>query len=126
MASEKKGDEKVCARMAKALALDCVRNTYLEELHAGIFPRSATGDYSDVKVVGPYGEIPWTRLSRISDQEMKRFMNEVVNSLYTVLMFDGEIPLRDAPSTWDKPQLVDAFVMRLRDKQTQGRSEEPL
>jgi hypothetical protein len=50
----------------------------------------------------------------------------VVNSLYTVLMFDGEIPLRDAPSTWDKPQLVDAFVTRLREKQTQGRSEEPL
>jgi hypothetical protein len=50
-----------------------------EDLHAGVTPDSQTGDYSDVKVVSPYGEIPWTELSRLSDQEMKAVMIDVVN-----------------------------------------------
>src|SRR5438093_9756136 len=49
----------------------CVRNSSLEELHAGTFPSSKTGDYTDVKVVSPYGEIAWNQLGRISDEEMK-------------------------------------------------------
>jgi len=40
---------------AKILVLNCVRNTFLENLHQGIFPDSKEGDYSDVKVVSPYG-----------------------------------------------------------------------
>jgi hypothetical protein len=32
-----------------------------------------------VKVVSPYGEIPWNRVGRISDNEMKALMIEVVN-----------------------------------------------
>jgi len=52
-------DEK--ALFTFALVEQCVRNTGLEDLHAGVAPSSATGDYSDVKVVTPYGEIPWTR-----------------------------------------------------------------
>lgn len=56
-------------KVAKLLAVMGVRNnTDLEELHAGITPSSKTGDYSDVKVITPYGEIEWNRLSRISDQ----------------------------------------------------------
>lgn len=52
-----------------------VRNIpYFEELHSGITPSSKTGDYSDVKVVSPYGEIPWNELSRISDAEMHKLM----------------------------------------------------
>ncbi len=42
----------------------------LENIHAGISPSSKTGDFSDVKVVTPYGEIPWNKLSRISNKEM--------------------------------------------------------
>jgi hypothetical protein len=52
-------------KVAKSLVEVCVRNA-LEDVHAGIFPSSQSGDYSDVKVVTPYGEIPWTRLGRIS------------------------------------------------------------
>ena len=59
------------AKVAKMLAFHCVRNSYLEDLHAGIFPSSKTGDYADVKVISPYGEIAWNRVSRISDDEMK-------------------------------------------------------
>src|SRR6266852_8541728 len=39
------------AKLAHMLAFHCVRNSSLEELHAGVFPSSKTGDYTDVKVV---------------------------------------------------------------------------
>lgn len=45
-------------KMTQMLAVMEVRNnTELEDLHAGISPSSKTGDYTDVKVVTPYGEI---------------------------------------------------------------------
>ena len=59
------------AKVATMLAFHCVRNSYLEDLHAGIFPSSQTGDYTDVKVVSPYGEIAWNRLGRISDGSIR-------------------------------------------------------
>jgi hypothetical protein len=40
----------------------CVRNTSIEDVHVGIEPHSPSGDYSDVKVVTPVGEIPWPRV----------------------------------------------------------------
>ena len=46
-------------KMALCLVNSCVRNP-LEDLHAGIFP-SSERDFSDVKVVSPYEEIPGTR-----------------------------------------------------------------
>ncbi len=48
----------------KKMLNHCVRNSSLEDLHAGIFPSSQTGDYTDVKVVSPDGEIAWDRASR--------------------------------------------------------------
>ena len=39
--------------LALSLVETCVRNTGLEDLHAGRWPRSATGDYSDVRVMTP-------------------------------------------------------------------------
>jgi hypothetical protein len=73
------------ALLAKSIAVLCVRNTFLEDLHSGITPSSVSGDYSDVKVVTPYGEIPWCKLSRLSDDEMKRLMKEIVDKIYTFL-----------------------------------------
>jgi hypothetical protein len=75
----------LASELAKAITALCVRNTFLEELHSGVTPASKTGDYSDVKVVTPYGEIPWQKLSRISDEEMKRLMKEIVDKVYTFL-----------------------------------------
>jgi hypothetical protein len=49
-------------RLALGMAILCVRNTCIEDLHAGIEPSSQAGDFSDVKVVTPYGEIPWNKL----------------------------------------------------------------
>jgi len=77
---------------ARVLA-ERVRNTELENLHAGITPSSKTGDYSDVKVVTPYGEIPWDNLSRISDVEMRVLMLDVEQSLE-----DGLTDLENAPA----------------------------
>ena len=82
---EIRNNEVVRKRVAKVMARDCFRNTKLEDYHAGVFPSSETGDYSDVRVVSPYGAIPWGRLSRLSDEEMKALMIDVVNHCYDFL-----------------------------------------
>src|SRR6516165_5930840 len=50
------------------------------------------GDYSDVVVVTPFGEIPWRRLSRFDDGEMKFLMIDVVQRVYDFIreLFDEE------------------------------------
>jgi hypothetical protein len=78
-------NEIVRKRLAKVLALRCFRNTQLEDLHAGLFPSSAAGDYSDVKVVSPFGEIPWKSLSRFDDTEMKALLIDVVEHCHQFL-----------------------------------------
>ncbi len=50
-------------RLAKYLVQRCFRNSALEDLHAGTAPDSKVGDYSDVVVVTPFGEIPWPSLT---------------------------------------------------------------
>jgi ligand-binding SRPBCC domain-containing protein len=105
----------VMKRLAKYLAQQCFRNTMLEDLHAGITPNSETGDYTDVVVRSPYGEIPWPRLSRLSDEEMKALMIDVVNKTYHALtvLFDnrlgGELikilAQQDFLPRWNEPTL---------------------
>jgi hypothetical protein len=106
------------ARLAKALAVLCVWHTVLEDLHAGDPVLSKAGDYSDVKVLTPDGEIPWNEVSRISQQEMKRLMKQVVNKLYTVLMsLEHEEAMRlvfrrgdDYTQHWDDPEFLPTFL----------------
>lgn len=81
-----KSSKKIAARFAKAITLHCFRNGPIEGLHTGIFPDTKSGDYSDVKVVSPYGEIPWNQVARISQAEMKLIMQEAVNRAYTLLL----------------------------------------
>src|ERR1700722_4354768 len=78
-------DKALASALAKAITALCVRTTFLEDLHSGTTPSSKTGDYSDVKVVTPFGEIPWCNLSRISDAEMKQLMKEIVDKIFTFL-----------------------------------------
>lgn len=87
-----------------ALVETCFRNTELENLHAGRSPRSVTGDFSDVKVVSPRGEIPWNELSRLSDEEMKTLMIEVVDKVYTFVSAPTEFLRLGAAARWNKPQ----------------------
>jgi hypothetical protein len=106
------------AKLAKALAVLCVRNTFLEELHAGTAPSSQVGDYSDVKVVTPYGEIEWNNVSRITQDQMKTLMKQVVNKLYTVLMsLDNDEAMQllfrrgqDYAGHWDEPEFLPTFL----------------
>jgi hypothetical protein len=72
-------------RLAKYLVLQCFRNSILENLHAGVSPSSATGDYSDVTVQSPYGTIPWPKVSRLNDDEMKSLMIDVVDRVYSFI-----------------------------------------
>ena len=102
-------------RLAKLMALRCFRNSKLEDLHAGTYPGSRAGDYSDVKVVSPYGEIAWDRLSRLSDDEMCTLMIDVVDRCYGFLTevfatADGrrmvdQLRERDLLPRWNDPML---------------------
>jgi hypothetical protein len=102
-------------RLAKYIALHCFRNSMLQDLHAGIVPSSASGDYSDVEVRSPYGAIAWPQVSRISDAEMKRLMIDMVDRTYRFLhlLFDehdglallGALAERDPKPHWQEPTL---------------------
>ncbi|MNJ45893.1 hypothetical protein D3C77_410060 [compost metagenome] len=106
-------------RLALAIVETCVRNTGLETLHAGTFPRSAVGDYTDVTVATPYGDIPWTEVSRISDDEMKALMIEVVDRVFTYLSFPEELAgVRTATGAWDRPRLNADLMKTVRRRQT--------
>jgi hypothetical protein len=116
---EIQNNEVVRKRLAKAMARDCFRNTKLEDFHAGVFPSSETGDYSDVKVVSPYGEIAWKRLARLSDEEMKPLMIDVVNHCYdflTVLFgrfgdtIVGHLKQHDVLPQWNDPKRSEPFT----------------
>jgi hypothetical protein len=115
-------DNSRAALLAKAIAALCVRNTFLEDLHCGRTPASQSGDYSDVKVVTPYGEIPWRELSRLSDAEMKRLMKEIVDKIYTFLCRQKEPDFLEAflrmgemyGGRWDEPRLAEGFVLPVK------------
>jgi hypothetical protein len=90
----------------KALVKIALRDP-LDDLHSGISPSSKTGDYSDVKVVSPYGEIPWTNVARISDNEMRALMIAAVDLAYTVFLHPELLKGpwgADAARHWNRPR----------------------
>ena len=101
-------------RLAKHIVLKCFRNSILEDLHAGTVPDSKCGDYTDVVVRTPFGEIPWNDLSRLDDAEMKALMIDAVNVTYHLIqeLFDeehgGELLLKlaaqDPAPDWNDPK----------------------
>jgi len=109
----KKTEERLAAKLAKMMALMCVRNTFLEDLHAGKYPTTKTGDYSDVKVIDGTGrEIPWNELSRLNDDEMKTLMKEVVNKIYAFYLKSDDPEFQRAMdlfsssvADWGEPEL---------------------
>jgi len=104
----------VLKRLAKYMAQQCFRNTVLEDFHAGITPDSEAGDYSDVMVKTPAGDIPWSKLSHLSDEEMKIPMIDVINRTYLLLrtLFDEKVgsylirtlSQKDLVPRWNDPQ----------------------
>ena len=103
--SKKITEERWRAALTLAVVEHGMRNSRLEELHAGVSPSSAIGDYSDVKVVTPYGEIPWSRLSRFCDAEMTALMIEVVDRVYTILTHPDPFARPLSADRWNAPQL---------------------
>ncbi|HWG47975.1 MAG TPA: hypothetical protein VN688_34750 [Gemmataceae bacterium] len=115
-------DKSLAPLLAKSIAALCVRNTFLEDLHSGTTPSSKSGDYTDVKVVTPFGEIPWRNLSRISDAEMKRLMKEIVDKIYTFLCRQDDPAFLEAflrmggmyTDRWDEPRTQEEFVLPVK------------
>ena len=119
----KKDEQTIAAKIAKIMAMLCVRNTRLEALHAGRVPVSKTGDFSDVKVIDADGrEIPWTEVSHFDDEEMKTLMKQIVNRLYTFHLKADDpdfqrIVDRWAPiaARWDEPEIDEFYRQKHRD-----------
>lgn len=117
-AMKKEDEERIAARLAKVMAMMCVRNTKLEDIHAGVVPVTKAGDYSDVVVLDAEGrKIPWPEVSHIDDAQMRELMKEIVNRLYTFQMriddpeFQAWIDRWDAVSRkWDEPELDKDFT----------------
>ncbi|WP_299500442.1 hypothetical protein [uncultured Roseobacter sp.] len=107
-----KQDQRNCTLLTKRLVVNCIRNSVLEDFHAGKTPVSHTGDDSDVRVIDANGtEFGLNERSRISDVEMKELMQSVTNRIYTFLlkMEDADFMQRmsryDASiSNWDAPK----------------------
>jgi hypothetical protein len=96
--------------MTLALVETCVRNTVIENWHAGREVISPAGDFSDVKIVSPAGEIPYLEASRISDPEMNAFIKQVVDAVFTFLSYPDQ-PIRlGGAARWDPPKLNAAMV----------------
>ncbi len=115
-------EKRIAAQLAKAMAMLCVRNSRLEDLHAGIVPVTKTGDWSDVIVLDADGNrIPWRDVSRIDDDEMRALMRDVVNRLYTFQLHAGNPTLQatiekwmSVAGNWDEPQIDDRMLGRGR------------
>lgn len=112
-----KFDHDTAHELAKCMVLRCFRNGEIENLHAGKYPDSEMADYSDVKVVTPSQEIPWSGVAKLSDDDMRLVMTEAVNKMYSFLinMHDEaflEKSLRFSQrytQHWDAPELIDNF-----------------
>ena len=111
---------RIAAQLAKAMAMICVRNSRLEDLHASQVPVTKTGDWSDVVVVDAEGNrIPWAEVSRLDDDEMGALMRNVVNRLYTFHLKSEDSALRAeierwmaVASRWDVPDLDTRMIGR--------------
>lgn len=125
MDQPKAQDRRQTEQIATSLVELCVRNTVLENFHAGRFPISVVGDYSDVRVVTPHGDIAWSELSRISDDEMKALMVEVVNRVFTYLTYPESLCTIPGGRGWDRPQLDEALMRAVRRRQTVGIDDSP-
>lgn len=118
-------EKRIAAKLAKAMAILCVRNSRLEDLHAGVVPITKTGDWSDVLVLDADGNrIPWRDVSRIDDDEMQALMRDVVNRLYTFQLHAGNPAMQaelekwmSVAGKWDQPE-IDLRMIAASDRNT--------
>ena len=111
-------DDQLRSLLIRTMALLCVRNTRLEDIHAGLTPITRTGDYSDVTVIDADGRrIPWPEVSHFDDSVMRDLMRQVVDRLYSFEVraqeprfLDRIEPWMKAASRWDEPKLDPSFL----------------
>jgi len=116
----KDAEKRIAAKLARTMAMLCVRNTHLETIHAGRTPVTRTGDWSDVTVVDADGNrIPWTDVSHISDDEMRDLMQDIVNRLYTFHLCADDPKLQAeiqkwmaVAGKWDEPEIDQRMIGR--------------
>ena len=117
----KNNEKRMAASLAKIMAMMCVRNTKLEDIHAGTVPVSKTGDYSDVMVVDADGrKIPWPEVSHFDDDTMRDLMRQVVNRLYTFQLKTDDPHFQklidrwtSVTDKWDDPELDEFFMQTI-------------
>ena len=66
MSDKPSPDDQLASLLIRTMALLCVRDTLLEDIHAGLTPITRTGDYSDVTVIDADGRRIPGPMSRIS------------------------------------------------------------
>ena len=111
-------EKRIAAKLAKTMAMLCVRNTHLETIHAGRTPITKTGDYSDVFVVDADGlRIPWMEVSHINEDEMRNLMRDIVNRLYTFHLCADDPKLQaqierwmGVAGKWDEPKIDQRMI----------------
>ena len=111
-------EERIAAHLAKTMAMMCVRNTMIEDIHAGLTPVTRTGDYSDVMVIdADRRKIPWPEVSHFGDDTMRDLMKQVVNRLYTFQLLAGDPGFQNwmarwetVARKWDEPDLDAGFL----------------
>lgn len=115
---KKRDEERIAAKLTKVMAMMCVRNTKLENIHAGVAPVTTTGAYSDVIVLDAEGRrIPWTDVSHINDDQMRGLMTDIVNRLYTFQMRIDDPELHAwidrwaaVAEKWDNPEFDQGLI----------------
>ena len=106
-------EKRIAAKLAKIMAMLCVRNTHIENIHAGLTPVTHSGDWSDVTVIDADGRrIPWTEVSHITDDDMRELMRQIVNRLYSFHLCADDPKLQAeiekwmaVAGKWDEPEL---------------------
>ena len=103
--------------VAKLLTHHGYRNSPIEDIHAGRWPKDKDGNFAknkDVIVTTKDGtSIPWNECSRINDTEMKHLNKTIYNQIYTLLtMLEKGIPEHkkwwfwSGGEDWDEPELL--------------------
>ena len=121
-------ERKDCADLARIMALMCVRNSGIEDIHAGKSPVSRTGDFSDVFVVdAEERRIPWPEVSHFDDKVMRDLMRQIVDRMYTLHVKaedpDFQAILKRWMSValgWDAPKLDAGFMRAIEARRVAG------
>lgn len=116
-----KTEERIAAQIAKTLTMLCVRNSRIEDFHSGTVPVTHAGDYSDVRVIDADGrEVAWNDAAHLDQDQMRAFIKQIVNRIYTFHMLRDDFEFRESldhwvaiAEKWDEPEIDQAFIATL-------------